>query len=165
MEVKKCRIHPHIITAQAGDKLHVVHRDESATHNLNFSFFANSALGATIPTNGEHTRELRSAEPAAIPIECNIHPWEEAFLFVLEHSYIGVSDKEGKLVIRGLPADMEVPLRFFHEHGNIHSVQIDGQRRQLENGRLTVRVADPVTDLGEVVIDAESFIKPDSENE
>lgn len=165
VEVKNCRIHPHIVVAQAGDKVHVVHRDESAAHNLNFSFFANPPVGAAIPPNGEHTRVLRSAEPAAIPIECNIHPWEKAFLFVLEHSYIGVSDGEGNLIIGGLPAETEVPLRLFYEHGSIHSVRIDGERRQLENGRFSVRVADPVTDLGDVVIDAESFTKPESRNE
>jgi hypothetical protein len=47
----------------------------------------------------------------------------------------------------------------------MHSVRIDGQRKQLENGRLIVRVGDPLTDLGEVVIDADSFAKPESENE
>jgi hypothetical protein len=165
VEVKDCRIHPHIVVARAGDKLHVVHRDESATHNLNFSCFANPPLGATIPAHGEHTRELRSAEPAAVPIKCNIHPWEKAYLFVLDHSYIGVSGREGELAIRGLPAETEVPLRFFHEHGSIHSVRIDGQRQPLENGRLTVRVAGPVTNLGDVVINTDSFTQPDSENE
>ncbi len=85
--------------------------------------------------NGEQTRELNSSEPAAVPIKCNIHPWERAYLFVLDHSYLGISDKKGNLVLRGLPAGGEVPLRFFHEHGRIHSVRTGAQLLRIARSR------------------------------
>lgn len=129
------------------------------------SFFANPALGAHIPANGESIRELRFAEPAAVPIKCTIHSWERAYLLVLDHHYIGVSDREGNLVIRDLPAETTVPLRFFHRHGSITSVRINGLRNELKNGRLSIRVGGAVTELGDIVLDADSFTNPKSKEE
>ena len=65
----------------------------------------------------------------------------------------------------GHRSDTEVPLRFFHSHGNTYSVRIGGQREKLRNGRLTIRVGRSATELGDIVIDAESFTKPESEDE
>lgn len=42
---------------------------------------------------------------------------------------------------------------------------IHGERGQLERGRFNIRVSGGITDLGKVVIDAQSFAKPDSEKQ
>lgn len=49
IEVSDCRIHPHIVIAQAGDKLTIDQRDDLAAHNLNLSFLANPAIGRMFP--------------------------------------------------------------------------------------------------------------------
>lgn len=115
-------------------------RDESVTHNLNLPLFANLPFGTTFSTNDEKTGELTSPEPAPIPIKCNVHPWERGYLFVLEHAYVGVSDAQGNIAIRGLPDDTDVPLRLFHEPGSIQSIVLQGARRQIERGRQSLRI-------------------------
>ncbi len=165
IEVRDCRIHPHISIAQSGDLLTVSEQEESAAHNLNFSFLMNSPHGTIISQNATWTRELTSPEPAPIPIDCDVHSWERGYLFVLDHTYIAVSDRQGSLVIRGLPDDTDVPLRLFHEHGGIHSIVLQGERRQIDRGRINVRVSKGTIDLGDVVIDTQSFTRPEPEKQ
>ncbi|KAA5539210.1 hypothetical protein FYK55_25150 [Roseiconus nitratireducens] len=154
--VKDCRIQPHIVVAQAGDRLIVREQDDAVFHNLTFAWFANQPFSGVVPPKSSYTLRLRSAEPAPIPVRCNIHPWERAYVLVLEHEFVGVSDKDGHLAIRGLPKG-PVTIRVWHEHGTLGSVRIGGERRPLAKGRLHLDLNDPVTDLGEVVIDAASF--------
>ncbi|MEM8670466.1 MAG: hypothetical protein AAGG48_23270 [Planctomycetota bacterium] len=165
IEVEDCRIKPRIVVAQAGDRLKIDQKDDAAIHSLNLGFVRNPPLGIYQPADGEQTRELTSPEPAAVLIGCNVHPWMKAYLFVLDHSFIGVSDAKGELVIRGLPSKASVPLRFFHPNGQIYSVRIGGERKFLDRGRMPLPVNDGVTDLGDIVIDARSFEPPKPESE
>ena len=43
-------------------------------------------------------------EEALIPIKCNQHPWEKAFVGVMNHPFFSISDELGSYEIRGLPA-------------------------------------------------------------
>ncbi len=157
VEVRDCHIQPHIAVAQAGDTLTIDERDGQIGHNLNFLFMANSPMGAIIPVQRKYSRPLDQAESAAVTIECSIHSHERAYLFVLEHSFVAISDKQGDLLIRGLPDNCEVPLKLFHEHGKISSAIIHGERQILDRGKFKIHVTESVTDLGEVGIDAQSF--------
>ena len=39
-----------------------------------------------------------------VKVACNIHPWMNAWLVVKDHPYMAVSDDNGKLEIKNLPA-------------------------------------------------------------
>lgn len=155
------QIWPRIAVAQTGDRLTLDSRDKNTSHNLYVEFLNNPAWGGLIPAGAPFTRELTDSEPGAMSVKCGVHNSELGYLFVLDHNFIGISDKTGKLQIKGLPRDCDIPLKVFHEHGKVVSLVVHGERKQLEKGQLIVQLTDEVTDLGDVLMDAESFIKPE----
>ena len=70
---ENCRFEPHILITQTGDKLKVTNPDPVG-HNANMNFFNNRAENLMIPAGQEQLVSLDKAEPAPIPIDCNIHP-------------------------------------------------------------------------------------------
>lgn len=157
IKVDKCRIVPRIVTAQGGDTLLVTSQDRAVAHNVNFAFFNNSPQGRLIPLGQAYRLPLERSEPAAVPIECNIHSWERGYLFVLEHSFIGVSDRQGVLTIRGLPEDVPLPLRIFHPHARPQRITLAGREVFLDQARFELTLTDTATDVGDVWLAAEDF--------
>jgi plastocyanin len=152
----KCRFEPHIVIAQTGDVLKVTNPD-SVGHNANLSFFNNKQQNLMIPATQEKEVPLVEVEPAPIPVECNIHPWMKAYVVVLEHPFAAVSDENGDLTIKGLPAGEELNFRVFHEAGSIGEVTVEGKKEEWKKSRFDVKIKAGLNDLGTVVIPAESL--------
>jgi hypothetical protein len=50
----------------------------------------------------------------AIPVKCDVHPWMNAYIHVLDHPYFAVTQQDGTFEIKGLPpGDYEVSV--WHE--------------------------------------------------
>ncbi len=152
----KCRFEPHIIIAQTGDTLKVTNPDPIG-HNANLNFFNNKPQNPTIPAGQEKTFELAKDEPAPIPVDCNIHPWMKAYVVVLDHPFAAVSDENGDLTIKGLPAGEKLVFRAFHEAGSISDVTVDGKETEWKRSRFEVDIKPGMNDLGTVVLPAGSL--------
>lgn len=110
---KNCQFSPRVIVARTGQEL-VIRQSKETSHNANVSFLMNPSSGLLVPAGSDARFQLRRPEPAPIPVTCNIHPWEKAWLVVKDHPFVGVSDRTGKLTIEGMPVGKTF-LRFFHE--------------------------------------------------
>ena len=152
----KCRFEPHVVIAQTGDTLKVTNPD-AVGHNANLNFFKNKAQNFVIPAGQEKTVELEEAEPAPIPVDCNIHPWMRAYVVVLEHPYAAKSNDDGELLIEGLPEGKELTFRVNHEAGRIDEVKIDGKDEEWTRSRFELTIKPGMNDLGTVVIPTEAF--------
>ena len=151
-----CRFEPHIVIAQTGDTLKVTNPD-SVGHNANLGFFNNKQQNFTIPAGQEKTVALEENEPAPIPVDCNIHPWMKSYVVVLDHPFAAVSDENGDLTIKGLPAGEELVFRVYHEAGGIKEVEINGKSEEWSRSRFKVDVKPGMNDLGTVVIPTDAL--------
>jgi plastocyanin len=152
----KCRFDPRIVIAQTGDTLRVTNPDDVG-HNANLAFFNNKQQNFTIPAGQEKSVELEKSEPAPIPVDCNIHPWMKSFVVVLDHPFVAVSDDNGDLMIKGLPAGKELVFRANHEAGSIKEVKINGKDEEWSRSRFELEIKPGMNDLGTVVIPADSL--------
>lgn len=148
---ENCRFNPHIVIAQTGDTLRVTNPD-AVGHNANLGFFNNKQENFTIPAGQEKSVELKKDEPAPIPVDCNIHPWMKAYVVVLDHPFAAVSDENGDLLIKGLPAGDDLVFRAYHEAGSLSEVEIGGKREDWKRSRFEVKIKKGMNDLGTVVI-------------
>lgn len=158
ISARECRIEPRIALLQAGDDL-IGNYSDPIGHNFNISFFANLPIGPTIPVSedGKTQRSVPKAEPAPIPVECNVHPWMKGYLIITDHPYAAVSDENGVLVIENLPAGAKLSFRLWHEVGNrLEGVEVGGTKVSRVN-RVEIPIAPGVNDLGEVTLAAERF--------
>lgn len=153
---ENCRFEPHIVIAQTGDTLKVTNPD-TVGHNANLNFFNNKQQNLMIPAQQDKPIPLVEAEPAPIPVDCNIHPWMKAFVVVLEHPFAAVSDENGELLIKGLPAGEELVFRAYHEAGAIKDVTINGKEDEFSRSRFEVKIEPGLNDFGTVVIPADSL--------
>lgn len=151
-----CRFEPHIVIAQTGDTLKVTNPD-AVGHNANLGFFNNKQQNFTIPAGQEKSVALEESEPAPIPVDCNIHPWMKSYVVVLDHPFAAVSDENGDLTIKGLPAGEELVFRVYHEAGGIKEVEINGKSEEWSRSRFEVDIKPGMNDLGTVVIPANAL--------
>jgi len=156
----KCRFEPRIVVMQAGDSLRITNPD-AVGHNANLNFFANPAQNITIPPGAEKVVKVGKAEPAPIPVDCNIHPWMRAYVVSLDHPFAAVSDKNGSLEIKGLPAGEKLTFRLYHEaaDGAIKEVMIDGKATELKKNMLELEIKPGMNDYGTISIPA-AALKP-----
>ncbi|MCS7465228.1 methylamine utilization protein [Stieleria sp. ICT_E10.1] len=156
LQIKQCRFEPHILLAQKGDTLRVEDHDPVG-HNANFQFFNNAPLGITRPVGASWQRSLDESEPAPVPVRCNIHPWMNAYLLVLDHRLAGISDGDGRLEITGLPVGQTIVFRAFHESARLKEVVVDGTAEMWQGGKFERVLQAGVNDLGVVGIPASAF--------
>jgi plastocyanin len=153
---QNCRFEPHVVIAKKGDTIKVTNPDKVG-HNANFQFFNNQQQNLTIPAGGEVEVKLEEAEPAPIPVACNIHNWMKAQLVVLDHPFAAVSDENGVLEISGLPAGKEITFRANHENGSLREVIIDGEEESWRGSRFEVEIKPGVNDMGVIEIPVDAF--------
>jgi plastocyanin len=154
----KCRFEPRIVVLQAGDSLKITNPD-AVGHNANLNFFVNPAQNITIPPGAEKVVKVQKAEPAPIPVDCNIHPWMRAYVISLDHPFVSVSNNDGEIEIKGLPAGEKLVFRLYHEAaaGAINEVMINGKATALKKNLLELDIKAGMNDLGTITIPANAF--------
>lgn len=153
---ENCRFEPHVVIAKTGDTIKVTNPDKVG-HNANFQFFNNEQINVTIPPGAEVNVELTESEPAPIQVACNIHNWMKAQLVVFDHPFAAVSDENGVLEIKGIPAGSEIVFRANHETGSLTKVIIDGKATEWKRSIFKVDMKEGMNDMGTIEIPLSAF--------
>ena len=102
LQHNNCQYSPHVIGMQTGQPLHIINSD-STSHNTHPVPRVNQEWNVSqAPYSPELIKTFRRPE-TVIPFKCNQHPWERAYVGVLDHPYFAVSDSSGRFEIRDLP--------------------------------------------------------------
>ena len=150
-----CRYQPRVVFLAVGDTLKVASHDD-VTHNANLQLVANAAPSVQSPPGTPLAVKLAWAEPAPIPIRCNIHPWMMGYAVILEHRYAAASDRDGVLEIKGLPPG-EVTFRALHESAPLTAVILNGELTAWSGARFQVTLKPGFNDIGVVEVPAKAF--------
>ena len=122
LDQKGCIYRPHVVAVQQGQAINITNSD-STTHNVH-----------PLPKdNREWNKSQTSSAPAIdytfpraelkIPVKCNIHPWMQAYIHVIEHPYFSVSGEDGSFEIANLPPGAYT-LQAIHEQLGEKEVEI-----------------------------------------
>ena len=157
LDNKACIFEPHVLLTQVGDTIKVNNPDDVG-HNTNLAFFNNEAQNFTIPAKQSKEVLLKEPEPAVIPVACNIHPWMVAHVLVVDHPFAGISDENGVLEIKGIPAGEEIVFRAWHEVGTFKSeIYIGGEKEKWKSNKFEVEIKPGMNDLGTVEVPIDEF--------
>ena len=159
LEMVNARFDPHVLIGQVGDTVDVINRDPLA-YSSNFRFMTNQAMDLKILPQKNHSILLLNRERAPVRIASSSHPWMQSHLFVLDHPYAAVSDRDGQVTIDGLPAKGRLTFRVYHEGGPIKEVKIAGETKTWSGGRVEVNMVLGMNDLGEVLVSPKTFAEP-----
>lgn len=144
-----CRFEPHILMLRTSQTLSVLNSD-TVGHNTNVTTLANAAQNVLIPAGGKVEMKFSQEERVPSKVACNIHPWMGGYIIVRDNPYGGVSDEDGNLVIKNIPAG-KWTFQFWHEKsGYVDEGKQDGKNFKWRRGRHEVEIKPGENDLGEL---------------
>jgi hypothetical protein len=132
LDQKNCMYHPRVQGIRVGQKL-VVSNGDPITHNVRGFPILSRPFNFGQPPGSEPRERVFEGAEAEVEIQCDIHPWMHAYVFVMDHPFFGATGEDGRYTIEGLPPG-EYTLQLWHE--------------KFGKQRKTVTVADqPVADV------------------
>jgi hypothetical protein len=107
LDNRDCIFKPHCMKIWLGkQEYHIVNSDPIA-QSVAFSPLgdapANIVMTAVPGEKVEAHWKFRRRQTAPVPIHCNYHPWESAFVLPLDHPYVDISAADGTFCIAKLP--------------------------------------------------------------
>lgn len=153
---KDCRFTPRITLMRVGQTLCLAN-DDPTTHNVAATFGRNTSLNVVLAP--EKTREFLMAKPERkpMPVSCNIHPYMKGYVFVCDHPFAAVTDRNGEFEISHLPIG-EWQFQFWHEGKYLKGCSFTlGATEYQTDQRGRVRIplkTNHVTKLGDILLHA-----------
>lgn len=112
LDQRGCLYRPHVQGIMVGQTLKIRNSD-TTLHNINCQAKVNPVFNFGQPTPSVRERIFRKPE-AAIKFKCDVHPWMNAWLFVMDHPYFAVTGRDGSFSIPDLPPG-DYTLAAWHE--------------------------------------------------
>jgi hypothetical protein len=105
-----------------------------------------------LPVGGDATWRFRRSQNLPVPIACNYHPWESAYVLPRDNPYVAVSAADGTFRIAKLPVG-ELEFQAWQER--IGYLDTSGWPK----GRFAVTIKPGVNDLGTIKLNPSMFEK------
>jgi plastocyanin len=98
-----CRYVPHVLGVMVGQEITIKNSD-GLLHNVHALPKVNKSFNMAMPASRTEAVVTFSEEESMFKIKCDVHPWMAAYVQVMPHPFFGVTGKDGKFKIDGLPA-------------------------------------------------------------
>jgi len=103
IDQKGCLYVPHVAGAQVGQPIEFRNSD-AMLHNVHGSPKQSSAWNVALPRQGAERTITVDHPEVMISVKCDLHPWMQGWLGVLDHPYFGVSAPDGRVTLKNVPA-------------------------------------------------------------
>jgi len=155
----KCRFEPRVVTMRTTQTL-VIKNSDPMGHNAKLDLFENNSENPLVPPGQSVKLNFKKPETRPMPMSCSIHPWMGGNIVIREDPYVGVSDKDGKVTIKNLPAG-DWTLVFWHERpAYITSGTVGKTLEKWAKGRVKITIKDKQDlDFGKVELTADQLKK------
>ena len=135
LDQKGCRYTPHVQGMRKGQSLAIKTSDPTA-HNVHGYAKVNRSFNRSQPAGaGDVSIRMRRDESSPpMKIKCDIHPWMNAYVAVVDHPYYAVTGEDGSFTLADLPAGTYI-VQVWHEKYGVMEETItigDGEAKSLE---------------------------------
>jgi len=110
LENKDCIFVPHCMKIWCTKQEFYTTNTQPIADNVAFSPLGDLPANIILPPARDSDTEVPSAtwkfrrsQRIPVPILCNYHPWESAYILPKDHPYVAITDMAGKFCIRKLP--------------------------------------------------------------
>ena len=97
-----CEFVPYSLAAMKGQKVEFKSSDPVG-HNARYSGFSAGTSNVALAPKGSFTTTL-APEKRPYTVNCDIHPWMNAWIMVFDHPFFAVTKADGSFEITGVPA-------------------------------------------------------------
>lgn len=102
IDQKGCRYVPHVLGVQVGQRVEILNSDPTL-HNIHAVPTANREFNTGQPIPGMKHAHQFTAREVMVPFKCDVHPWMNAYVGVLDHPFFAVTGPDGSFELKGLP--------------------------------------------------------------
>ncbi len=125
---------------ETGQKL-VFKNSSVVSHNVRVvgNGFDNDGFNVNVPAGTEYSpKGDKALKPQKLPlnVQCDIHPWMAAKLFVFDHPYYAITNEKGGYELPMVPAGAEIRVMAWHE-GIGYVLTNKGAAQTIEKGKKT----------------------------
>ncbi len=99
----KCVFEPHVLGMMVDTKV-TLKSSDTVNHNINAKPPKNGPFNKLLAGGQTFTYEPTTGERAPAPVNCDIHPWMQAYWMILDNPYFAVTDEKGNFEIKNAPA-------------------------------------------------------------
>jgi plastocyanin len=124
LDQKGCVFRPHVLAVMVGQPV-VVKNSDPVLHNVREMAVNNPSSNFGQPTIGA-TSLMPFKEPEVFRVKCDIHPWMEAWVRVVDNPYFAVTAADGSFTLRGLPPG-KYRIKAWHERLGVREQEVTVQ--------------------------------------
>ncbi len=103
IDQKGCQYHPHVFGIQVGQPLEILNSD-STLHNIHALAEKTPQFNLGMPIQGMKLKKKFDKSEIMVKMKCDVHPWMNAYIGVLDHPYYSTTGDEGTFELKDLPA-------------------------------------------------------------
>ncbi len=138
------RFEPHILPVWIEKQQVLLHNSDPVPHNANVQPLGDEGKNPLLPPNTGVDHRFNRQQIIPVPVTCNIHPWMKGYILPRSNPYVAISDADGRLTLKNLPAGTELEFQAWHERAG-YLDQGDWTR-----GRFTLKLKPGSNDLGTI---------------
>lgn len=113
LDQKGCQYSPHVSGIQVDQTL-VIRNSDATLHNIHALPEKNREFNQGQPVQGMESERTFDQVEVMVPFKCDVHPWMNSYLAVLDHPFYAVTGEDGTFSIEGLPVG-EYTIEAWHE--------------------------------------------------
>lgn len=157
LDCRGCRFDPHVCVLRTTQTL-LIRNLNPIGDSAKIDTLSNPPINILVPVDGRWRQTYSRPERLPAPVSCSLHPWESAWLLVVEHPYVAASDADGNFVIKSLPVGRRL-FQFWHEQpGYLTEVKHRGSATTWRRGRVEMLIKPGENDLGELRLAPPLFV-------
>ncbi|MDE2999701.1 MAG: carboxypeptidase regulatory-like domain-containing protein [Gemmatimonadota bacterium] len=135
LDQKGCIYKPRVMGVRAGQPITVLNSD-GTLHNIHPKPQNSAEINKAMPKFMKKTTISFANSEVMVPVKCDVHPWMQSYIGVMEHPFFAVTGEGGKFEIKGLPAGTYT-IEAWHESKRLGTMTqevtvADGESRSLD---------------------------------
>ena len=152
-----CIFKPHCLWIWHDKQEFYIVNSDPVAQNVAFSPLGDKPANIVMPAKSEGvtsdaTYTFSRKQNIPVPIACNYHPWESAYILPREHPYVAITKADGTFSISKLPVG-ELEFQVWHERIGYLAAG------QWKKGRFKMTIKASTNDLGTIKLDPKLFEK------
>ena len=122
LDQQKCRYVPRVLGVRVGQPLEILNSDP-LLHNVRADGAINQPFNQGQPVQGMKFSRTFTTREVMVPVKCDVHPWMNAYVGVLEHPYFAVTGEAGTFSLPNLPPGTYT-IEAWHERLGVRTTQV-----------------------------------------
>ncbi|NUQ65591.1 MAG: hypothetical protein HUU20_24240 [Pirellulales bacterium] len=153
LDNRDCIFKPHAMAIWTDKQEFYIVNSDPVAQNVAFSPLGDTPANIVLAVAANATWKFRRAQSIPVPIACNYHPWESAYILPRDNPYVAISAMDGTFRIPKLPVGKKLEFQAWQERVGYLDTP------DWKKGRFEMEIKPGVNDLGAVKLPPKMFEK------